>query len=284
MPRALLPAALLMTGCLPTLPVLADPCGPFPEPGYYKLPVTDAGGRSRDPFVYVPTGQGPRDLVFMLHGAGQEPQDMMSVSGWSELADTEGFAVVYPGGLGNVWNAAENPLTDEDDVGYLDRVAEMATAQMCGDRILALGFSNGAAMVHTWGCQSAWPDAIVPTEGAYLIDRCPEAPLATRVYHGTEDPTVPYEGAVRNGVEVPSVADFTAVRKEQNSCSAEPVDVERSGDERCEVYSCEESLVVCTLTDWTHRYPGGDNTQNQPFDATRDSWEWFDALPRDTAE
>ncbi len=284
MSRALLCLLVGITGCLPTLPRLGDPCGAFPEPGLYKLPVSDPEGRSRDPFVYIPAGEGPRDLVFMLHGAGQEPQDMVRVSGWSDLADQEGFAVVYPGGVGNLWNAAENPYTDANDVGYLDAVAAEATARMCGDRVLALGFSNGAAMVHTWGCQSDVPDAIVPTQGAYLIDRCPDAPIATRVYHGTADTTVPYEGDDRDGFLVPGVAEFTGIRVEQNACAPEPVDTERAGDSRCEIYACEESLVVCTIEDWTHAYPGGENTNGREFDATTESWEWFDGLPRDTTE
>ena len=275
-------ALLTLAGCLPTLPTLDDPCGAFPQAGLYRLPLDDAEGKQRVNLVYVPRGTGPRDLVFMLHGAGQNPDIMQSVTGWNEQAERQGFAVVYPpgtGGMDKVWNAGDNPYTDADDVAYLDRVAETATERLCGARILAVGFSNGASMAHTWGCQSPWPDAIVPTEGAYLADRCPEIPKPIRAYHGTADTTVPIEGAVREGVAIPGLDETMALKAEQNACEDLPPTVTTAGAETCETWQgCAASTVACTLSGWGHRYPGGDNRVGLPFDATADSWAWFDAV------
>ncbi|MBA2319952.1 MAG: hypothetical protein H0V89_02245, partial [Deltaproteobacteria bacterium] len=272
--------AFLLTGCIPELPTLDDPCAAFPDPGLYELSVETADRGKRKPLVYVPAGVGPRPLVFMLHGAGQTPRDMEEVSGWNALADQEGFAVVYPGGIGlvgRVWNATdENPFTDADDVAFLDATAALATERLCGAEILASGFSNGGSMVHRWGCESAWPTAIVPTEGGYLIDDCPDAPVSTRIYHGTADATVPYQGASQNGVELPSIAELTAIKLEQNGCDASLPVTSVEGAASCATWPCETPLVVCTLDGWNHRYPGGTNTGGLRFDATADSWAWFE--------
>jgi polyhydroxybutyrate depolymerase len=273
-------ALLGLAGCIPELPVLDDPCGAFPDPGLYELTVDTPDPGKRKPLVYVPDGEGPRPLVFMLHGAGQSPRDMEEVTGWNDLADREGFAVIYPGGTGlfaKLWNATDaNPYTDADDVAFLDQTARLATDRLCGAGILAVGFSNGASMVHRWGCESEWPDAIAPTEGGYLVDDCPEAPVASLIWHGTDDPTVPYDGATRDGVVLPSVVEVTEIKREQNGCTDTLPEVEENGDASCVRYACETPLTVCTLDGWNHRYPGGTNVgAQQDFDATTDSWAWF---------
>jgi polyhydroxybutyrate depolymerase len=272
--------ALGLAACIPELPVLDDPCGEFPDPGLYKLTIETSDKGKRKPYVYVPSGAGPRHLVFMLHGAGQSPDDMELVSGWNALADREGFAVVYPAGTGflrKLWNATdENPFTDADDVAFLDETAVVATERLCGAEVMAVGFSNGGSMVHRWGCESAWPTAIVPTEGGYLVDDCPDAPVATRIYHGTGDATVPYDGATRDGVELPSVAEVTAIKQQQNGCDATPPTTSVEGAESCATYRCDTPLVVCTIGDWNHQYPGGENTAGKQFDATSESWSWFE--------
>ncbi len=268
-----------LSACIPELPILDDPCAAFPDPGLFELTVDTPDRGKRRPLVYVPEGSGPRHLVFMLHGAGQGPRDMEAISGWSALADREGFAVVYPGGvgiIGRIWNATDkNPYTNADDVSFLDQTAALASDRLCGADVLAVGFSNGGSMVHRWGCESIWPSAIVPTEGGYLVEDCPTGPVETRIYHGLDDATVPYDGASRDGVVLPSIGALTAIKRGDNGCTTDPPTIAENGTASCATYACETPLVVCTLADWSHQYPGGANTSNLPFDATEDSWAWF---------
>jgi len=60
-------------------------------------------GQTRRYLLHVPSsydGAHPVPLVIDLHGFAQWPANQQKVSGWSELADEEGFIVVNPMGTG----------------------------------------------------------------------------------------------------------------------------------------------------------------------------------------
>src|SRR6202163_3609191 len=49
--------------------------------------------------LWVPSGlvrQKPVPLLMMLHGCMQKPEDLATISGMNEIADRNGFLVVYP--------------------------------------------------------------------------------------------------------------------------------------------------------------------------------------------
>ena len=121
-------------------------------------------------------------LVIALHGGGGNAQNMEMMSGFSEKADKENFAVVYPNGSGRIsnnilltWNAegccqyaAENKI---DDVGFISALIDKLVGDYGIDskRIYATGFSNGAMMSFKLG--EKIPDkiaAIAPVSGAIL--------------------------------------------------------------------------------------------------------------------
>ncbi len=129
------------------------------------------GGLQRTYIVHVPARYNPATaapLVVMLHGTGQNSDDMYTGSGWVQKAAAEGIIAVFPTSLvydlideGNrlrtaKWNMASlyelmaNPAeVPADDELYLKAVLSEAVATWNIDRrrIFAHGFSNGSQFV-----------------------------------------------------------------------------------------------------------------------------------------
>ena len=71
------------------------PC-PAPTPGDHTLTIDTPEGQ-RQVLLHVPPGADtPRPLVLALHGAGETGSDFANDTGFSRLADREGFLVAYP--------------------------------------------------------------------------------------------------------------------------------------------------------------------------------------------
>ncbi len=69
-----------------------------------------SGGQRRRYLLHVPANyhpDRPAPLVISIHGFVQWPAHQARLSGWNQLADREGFLVVYPRGTGCLlrWNA-----------------------------------------------------------------------------------------------------------------------------------------------------------------------------------
>jgi len=278
-------ASLLLGACIPRLPVVDDPCATWEEPGLFRLVVAPDDSKKRDALVYVPASEGPRDLVFSLHGGGMTASSMRDVAQWESLADRDGFVVVYPEGLATLlgfryWSAWKD-RERKDDVAYLDLVAREARAQLCGDRVLATGFSNGGMMTSRWGCQGKQPNALVTAAGPLMTpdDSCDGDPRPIRAYHGTADETVPYEGGPGNGrfaVDYRSAEESIAVFRERNQCSeAEPEVILERGDTTCVAWDCVAATELCTVEGFGHMWPGGANHGSTQANATGDAWLWF---------
>src|SRR5262245_12983596 len=94
------------------------------------------GGITRSFMLHIPPRAGPFPLVMMLHGAGGGADFAADETGWSQLADLEGIAVVYPEGLPARRDKTPKFLTNpqewndgsgrggEDDVGFLTAVLD----------------------------------------------------------------------------------------------------------------------------------------------------------------
>jgi polyhydroxybutyrate depolymerase len=280
---------LWLTGCIPQLPDLDDPCGPWPEAGLYR--VTIDVDQTRKPYVYVPsTEAGPRDVVVLLHGAGATGPKFEEITQFETAADNKGFVLVYPNGLGwplRTWNASEGFESDADDVGFLDELSRQVTDKVCGRRVLATGFSNGAMMIHRWGCEGKVPpDAIVASSGPLMQNACPRAlPTPVRHYHGTKDTIVPFEGGEGTsgkGIVFPPLIETMETWGEINQCSdAEPVTTSQ-GDTECAAWHCLVPTELCLVHGWPHLWPGGIRSDGTDADLTSAAWEFFDsAVPVD---
>jgi len=147
-------------------------------------------------------------MVMMLHGAGGSADFAADETGWSELADRELFAVVYPEGLA-VWperppkfltNPQEwNDGSDRgrhDDVGFLSAVLDHLAPRIDPQRVYVTGFSNGAGLAFRFATERAdRVTAIAPVAGhCWIRNPSPTRPIPTFYLIGDSDPLVPLQG------------------------------------------------------------------------------------------
>jgi polyhydroxybutyrate depolymerase len=169
--------------------------------------------------VYVPESASmpPRALVMVLHGGGGEGLDV-SVPGehalavFRDVADREGFVVVYPEGLpttdgraGWVDCRSDNALASgADDIGFLRALLEQLRDSFSIDvsRTFLTGTSNGGQMTLAFIAHAANEIGAIATCNANLPESplpgpCtsgPQSPVAALLTHGTVDPAMPYDG------------------------------------------------------------------------------------------
>lgn len=213
----------------------------------------ESGGQTRQYLLHVPATYKPEEpaaLVLVFHGAGIGAERFVGYSRFSNVADREGFLIVYPQGLDEVWN----PSPGSRDVQFVRDLIDHLQRRCSVDpnRIYASGHSNGGAMADRLACELADRIAAIGTiSGAYQRSgQCsPARPVPVFAIHGTADNIIPYEG----------IPKWAAAWAERNGCDPEPVDIPHNvliGEERWS--NCSEGADVILYTiqdlghDWTH--------------------------------
>ena len=202
-------------------------------------------GRRRHFRLYVPTTLRPDEpaaLLIALHGGLGSSDQFATNSGFDELAEANGFIVVYPDGVRAVpdrpglqtWNGGYccGPAArqDVDDVGYVRFLIDLLEERHGVDaaRIFAAGHSNGAIMAYRLACELS--DRIVAVgvqAGSLGIDDCrPSDSVSVLHIHGLADTNHPIDGGVGSGV---SGVEFRSARVAVRTfaglsgCNDEPV-------------------------------------------------------------
>jgi len=143
-------------------------------------------------------GNGSLPLLFAYHGADGVGLDFV---GQFEATVSRGeFVGVYPDGIANSWNV-EREDSNADDIAFttdilsfLDGIPGLDTA-----RPVAVGFSNGAALLHKIAIESNVFAAIVPQASQLLVDNPPRAGggrVSVMQFMGTADGLCPYGGGM----------------------------------------------------------------------------------------
>ncbi len=247
-------------------------------------------GERRTYLLYVPPTYDPATptpLVISIHGFAEWPAHQMQTSHWNDLADAEGFIVVYPSGRGlpKRWQA--------DDVTFIADLITHIEQQynINSDRVYANGLSNGGGMSFIVGCQlSDRIAAIGGVSGAYLypVESCqPTRPVPMIAFHGTADPVVPYQGGPSHWFDhpFPYIPDWIARRAELNGCAAIPLALQvQSSVTRLEYADCDHNadVILYTIAGGGHTWPGGEalpeflvGLTTREIEATRLMWEFF---------
>lgn len=201
-------------------------------------------GRTRTYRVYVPSALpiGPAPLLLAFHGGTGWGAQFEKNSGFDELAEANGFIVVYPDGVGSgaaettnrTWNggnccgaAARN---DVDDVAFVDHLLDTLEGEYAIDRarVFAGGHSNGGILSYRLACDLS--DRIVAVglqSGTLEIDTCaPTTPVSLLHIHGSADSNLPIDGG-RGATSIANV-DFNSPRVAvqtfavADGCAAEP--------------------------------------------------------------
>ena len=102
-------------------------------------------------------------LVVVMHGYGGSADYIQGYSGMSDVAEREGFAVVYPQGTRDQWNynywevGYEFHPQSVDDLGFIRAVVDLVVADqgLNPDQVYATGMSNGGDMSYRLACEAA---------------------------------------------------------------------------------------------------------------------------------
>jgi polyhydroxybutyrate depolymerase len=264
-------------------------------------------GERRSYLLFLPAVQPGRalPLVLVFHGGGVGARSMAAHTGFTRVAEREGFAVAYPEGLDHRWNDGRGYGASHDDVAFvralLDSVGRQATID--STRVYATGISNGAMFAYRLACELPGVlAAIAPVAGAVpaaLAERCASArPAAVVAFQGTADPLLPYGGGGRGPSgrgEVLSAEQSAELWARVNGCAGAPaaeppIDSVRDGTwVRPERWSgCRESgdVLLYTIEGGGHTWPGGPpvgqrvGRVSRELDATGTIWSFFAAHPR----
>jgi polyhydroxybutyrate depolymerase len=264
----------------------------------------EVDGRARYYWVHLPRGYDQAKnwpVVLNFHGGFSRPDIQRTQSRMNEVADKQGFLVVYPQGTGVArmffWNAGKGSgppaRQNVDDVKFvrvlLDDLGRHYTVD--ARRVYACGMSNGAMFCYRLACElSHRIAAIGPVAGAMLTDG-PRPARAVPVihFHGLKDPNAVFTGGVGpSGLNHTSVPDTIAWWVQANHCRPEPVRVENEKESVRRTYAPPARVdgapvVLVVLPEGGHTWPGGvDVTRNlktgrlvQSVDASSLMWEFF---------
>lgn len=278
------------------------------------------GGRPREYLLHTPglgrlapPARQSRALVVFLHGAGGSAEWADGETGWSQLADREGFALALPDGLPphpdrpakfltnpRRWNDGSDAPTGvpaaADDVAFLAAVIDDAVSRADGDprRVYLSGFSNGAGMAFRAAADLADRFAAVAPVAGYcrIPDPRPARPVPTLYLIGSADPLVPLRGGdVRSPwlhrlVRRKPVAYTLERWAAAIGCGPVPVVESDAGGVRVEVYPGPVDFRAVVIDGLGHHWPGGKGQLNHkiagpPSDriaGTAAVWEFFNRV------
>jgi polyhydroxybutyrate depolymerase len=254
-------------------------------------------GEERKYLVHVPPGYDrarAMPLVISMHGAGGWPAQQMRMTRWNDLADREGFIVVYPSAA----DMAGPRIWRSRDAGYIDQLIDRLERDYNIDRtrVYANGFSNGGGMTFALSCTISDRLAAVGMAGAaqpvpwrWCRDTSPIPMIAI---HGTDDRFAPYHGGespiVPPGHPFPSIPKWVAKWAARNRCAPNPVASRVARDVVRTVYApCAADVVFFTVEGGGHQWFGGRPLPEwfvghdpRTINTTAEMWRFFKAHPR----
>jgi polyhydroxybutyrate depolymerase len=270
-------------------------------------------GFRRSYLIHIPSGWDRAKslpLVVALHGGFSTARKMELETGLSDLADKEGFFVLYPNGVTlfgwlQHWNAEHccgiAMRRDIDDVGFVSQAIDEVKSHLNVDPacIYMVGYSNGGMLAYLFPAKRpetlAAVAVIASTIGSRSSPSAPEmkvspppSPVPLIAFHGRADDTVPYAGgrAGKQGHLYVSVNDSMAFWVKANQGSQLPVrEWMMEGKVTKDTWNLgnrHNEVVLYSLEGWKHSLPTrhftGALPETEPlksFDAMGILWEFF---------
>ncbi len=253
-------------------------------------------GLERSYRLYVPPNLPQNShppLVFNLHGFTSNAQQQELYSGMNAVADTAGFIVCYPDGIGNAWNIGVAGGSTADDIGFIAALIDKFHLENNIDleRVYSCGLSNGGFFSYRLACEMGDRIAAIASVAGSMttamLDECsPQRPMPVMEIHGDADPVVDYNGAIGNSA-VRDVFDFWT---SNNHClwPANIGDIpDVAPNDQCTAsfefyYVCTDlaGVILVTIHGGGHTWPGAFPTvvfgpTCQDFNASREIWVFF---------
>jgi len=176
--------------------------------GTYTL---DVDGLTRNYIVHVPDVLEPSALVILMHGYGGSASSIQESTAMDDVADENGFVVVYPLGTlddsGNAFFDIGYAFHEKrvDDVGFLRALAQRVVAEYGIDdqSVFVTGMSNGGDMAYVLACQGeGWVRAYASVAGAlfqHISDTCTaDRRIPFLELHGSNDDVTWWDGDLQN--------------------------------------------------------------------------------------
>jgi polyhydroxybutyrate depolymerase len=258
------------------------------------------GGQKRAYLLHVPRtipSDGPMPLVICLHGFAEWPAHVMRLSHWNQLADEFGFLVVYPRGSGFPyrWRSGGRFGQQEEqsqDMQFISDLIDQLKKEykIDGDRVYANGLSNGGGMSFLLaGRISDRIAAFGGVAGAYVLpwtEYKPKRPVPAIIFHGTEDPLVPFHAMSSGRFSFPpDVPQWVQALAKHNGCRTNALPLPGNGSVNGVRYpagSNNADVVFYTVIGGGHTWPGGKpmptaivGKTTADIDATRLMWNFF---------
>ena len=205
-------AALLLAA---GLAVASDANAAVPElTGKLTRNSGNIGGHERSFLLYLPPNLKPGSpLLLVFHGGGQDAKDLRIATGYEFdlLADKYGFAVVYPDGIDNGWNACRKSVQRNarsvDDIAFIEAIIghQASVNGIDRKRVFATGHSNGGAISFRLALEHPEDFAGVAVISSSLPSQSDmgckpkNIPIPMMIINGTADPVNPYRGGSNNG-------------------------------------------------------------------------------------
>lgn len=166
-----------------------------------------AGGVQRSFSYYSPVDLDPdlpAPVLIVAHGFGQSAERMIEVTRFDQIADREGFVVLYPEGQGRVpWNVGDDVCpgvrsrissASGDDSAFLDAMLDFVAQNRRIDRehLFLSGFASGGYFANEIACQRPDIRAVAShSGGSHALDSCLSTRKPVLLLHGLADGTVP---------------------------------------------------------------------------------------------
>lgn len=259
-------------------------------------------GEERAYLLALPDGyDGARahPLVLNFHGFTGNKEGHESSTAMGETGAARGYVVVTPDGSGEPrdWNYFSEE-DRADDFGFVDALVGDLSERLCidPDRIYAAGHSAGSAFTGFLICKEPYRFAAAAMVAAFIPTSCPvdEVAPSAIVFHGTDDPMVPYGGGRVGGgdTQIPGAFDTFDAFADAYRCDQPAVEEEVAEDVETHTLSgCAHGseVVFYALVGGGHGWPGnraGEDIGVRPdnplvqFPATDTILDFFDDHPR----
>jgi polyhydroxybutyrate depolymerase len=271
-------------------------------------------GQARNYTLITPDkAAGPYPVLIVFHGGGQTAERARRYTRFDEWAVREGFAAVYPEGIGRNWN--DGRVSDDlnaraaaqgDDVEFTLQLIETLVTEGVADpsRVFLVGASNGGMMAMRAACELGPRVAGIGVVVANLpVDwGCSVKRMPAIFVHGTDDEFMPYDGGQiaarktrQNLGQVRSVDETIETFRRINGCEGvkEQKMLDEVGRDKTAAvvtdYECTGgALRQIEIQGGGHTWPGArtsivadwvlGNTSDE-VSATAEIWGFFKGLP-----
>lgn len=262
-------------------------------------------GLERNYILYVPAiydGANAVPLVINLHGYGSNAAQQNVYGNFKNLADVDNFLVVHPNGTNDFsgtpyWNSFAGGGT-VDDVAFISGLIDTLSKNYNIDpaKIFSTGMSNGGFMSYRLACELnnriSKIASVTGSMNTTLQGTCsPGAPIPVMQIHGTNDPTVSYNGSF-GVVAIEDVVDYWV---NNNNCDTAPIveslpDINTSDNSTVERYTyangdAGSSVIFYKVIGGGHTWPDAlfpipaYGPTNRDFNASQVIWEFFKGEP-----